>query len=429
MPAGEDKRRFTRYKWVTLLTFSLMYNFAYVGRFNIVDHLSDFSDAVTVGSTQQDLIYFCLFLSYGIGSFCNGMLCRRLGGKRLVILGASISIFANMFTVLAVNWETVFVLQIVNGYFQSMIWVGGIAILADWWEPRECGIGVGIANFFSGLSHVTAFLLPQIILLVMSRLSWQSEIVLPMYVWGLFLILFIMFSAESPQQCGLPPYALSARESVYERRLQRSADRPGGVFGFLCRHRKLMVWCLIALMSSMCRYGLLSWIPSYFQGRGEQVIISETFSNLMFPLGMAMGTLFITWLTGTRFRHNIGLMIVWTAALCGSLVIVVPMVGISRAVLMSIFFSGFFLYGINGILWLYAIRAGARHYAGWAAGLLNGFAYLGAALEFYITPMMIRRTGSVLSVFYLIELLCIGMILCGIMVSRKDTVVEPEARG
>ena len=46
------------------------------------------------------------------------------------------------------------------------------------------------------------------------------------------------------------------------------------------------------------------------------------------------------------------------AALCGMLVVIFPMVQEEAAILTGIFFTGFALYGINGILWLYALDQG-----------------------------------------------------------------------
>ena len=93
---------------------------------------------------------------------------------------------------------------------------------------------------------------------------------------------------------------------------------------------------------------------------------------------------------------------------------------------MGIFITGFVLYGINGILWVHAIDQGCRAYAGTAAGILNGFAYLGAFLEGFIFPMVIRTFHSTISVFVVMEIVCLAMIACGMVVSKKDIIIEPE---
>ena len=100
----------------------------------------------------------------------------------------------------------------------------------------------------------------------------------------------------------------------------------------------------------------------------------------------------------------------------------------SQAVLVGVFLAGVALYGINGILWLHAIEQGSRISSGSAAGIINCFAYLGASLEGIIFPLILRWSHTSISVFVVMEVLCIAMVFCGMVVSRKNTIVMPEIR-
>ena len=95
---------------------------------------------------------------------------------------------------------------------------------------------------------------------------------------------------------------------------------------------------------------------------------------------------------------------------------------------LGIFFTGFALYGINGILWLHAIDQGCRIFAGTAAGIFNGFAYLGACLEGVVFPAAMKLFEASMTVFVVMEVLCICMVICGMAVSKKNTVIVPEVR-
>lgn len=420
--------RFQKYKWMTLMAFSVMYVFVYIGRFNVSALMPDISAEIGITPEQQRIITISVFFSYAIGSMINGRLSDRLGGKKVVLAGGAVSIFANLAIAFAGSWQLVLVLEIVNGFFQSMIWVGGIEMLSHWWKPGERGKGVGIANLFSGLSHVTAYVVPLIFVMLMPYISWRGKLTYPILVWGAAYVLFAVFAVGRPEKKGLQPYTIAKEDKRRELRAKKLEATRGGVFMFFRGNRAFYVWCIIAMLSSVCRYGLLNWIPKYFDKEMGGTLISEAFSNLMLPTGMALGTLLITWIGGSHFNKNKGLVIIWAAALCGTLTIVFPMVGISRVVLMGIFFAGFFLYGINGMLWLYAIDAGCRYFSGTIAGFLNGFAYLGATMEAFVFPAVIKMTHSMLSVFIVMELLCVAMILCGMAISRKNTLVEPEVR-
>lgn len=229
---------------------------------------------------------------------------------------------------------------------------------------------------------------------------------------AIFLIIFYLKVVETPTKLDMEP--------TY---LQDKTPRK-----YFFKQRNFRVWCVIAMLSSICRYGLLTWIPMYYKVETGKEMLNPIFTNLMFPLGMAIGTLLITWCAGSRYSQNLGLVIISASALCGTLIFIFPMLTESKTILVGIFFSGFFLYGINGTLWLYAMEQGGKHFSGTTAGIINCFAYIGAGLEMLIFPLMLKMSGEILSVFLLMELICVGMVICGMVVSKKDTIVEPEIR-
>ena len=47
----------------------------------------------------------------------------------------------NIGVTLQTSWIPVLVIWSMNGYFQSMIWLGGISIFANWWKEGERGKG------------------------------------------------------------------------------------------------------------------------------------------------------------------------------------------------------------------------------------------------------------------------------------------------
>ncbi len=422
-------RKFEQLKWIGLIAFSLMYNLVYLSRFSINNIWEELSDQVMITSVQQELIQSSVFIAYAIGSFFNGYLADRWGAKKTIFLGCAMSGLLNMSIPLQSHWIVLLCIWLANGYFQSMIWVGGIALLANWWKEGQRGKGVGIANFFSGLSHATAYALPIVLLHLYGNADWKLNFALPVLLLFLFTFLFGVAAVEKPEDQGLQPYAVensyyrTREEALKERKAQR-----GLPWSYFFRQKNFVWWCVIAMTCSICRYGLLNWIPLYYADHQGGMILSSSFSNLALPLGMAFGTLTITWIAGAKLFNNKGIIITAMAAICGTLVMIFPMVQDTRTVLAGIFFTGFALYGINGILWLYAIDQGGRVFSGSAAGILNGFAYLGACLEGVVFPIAMKLFPNPMTVFIIMELMCICMVICGMVVSRKNTVVVPEVR-
>lgn len=424
------EQRFDHYKWITLISFALMYNFVYLGRFNVNNNMDNFVADAGMNGTQAHILSVSVFISYAAGSVINGYLADRYGSKRLVICGGLGTILMNGLISLENQWGLLLGTWIVNGLFQSMIWVGGISMLSHWWAEGYRGKGVGIANFFSGISHVTAYLLPILIVSLWPDIGWRTGMVIPMGILLIFVIVFAFVAVEKPQDKKLPAYAVySQHHQKREETLRKRAEEGKTPWLYFLQLRNFWWWCAIALLSSICRYGLLNWIPVYYQQENGEEILSETFSNLMLPVGMAFGTLVITWVAGTRLFDNKGIIVTAMAALCGTLVITFPMLENTQSVLVGIFFMGFALYGINGILWVHAIDQGCRVFAGSAAGIFNGFAYLGAFLETVLFPAVLRLfDDNYLVIFVCMEILCIFMVICGIVVSKKNTFISPEIR-
>ena len=68
-------------------------------------------------------------------------------------------------------------------------------------------------------------------------------------------------------------------------------------------------------------------------------------------------------------------------------------------------------------------------FAGSVAGIFNGFAYFGAFLETVLFPAVLRLfDDNYLVIFVCMEILCIFMVICGIVVSKKNTIISPEIR-
>lgn len=71
---------------------------------------------------------------------------------------------------------------------------------------------------------------------------------------------------------------------------------------------------------------------------------------------------------------------------------------------------------------------GGRVFAGSVAGILNGFAYLGAFLENLLFRTVLNLFSGNMAVFLVMEAFCVCMVICGMVVCKKNTVVIPEVR-
>lgn len=429
------QNEYMKRKWTSLITFAVMYVMVYMGRFNTNYFMNEFTHDFGVPEQYMKLIEVSIFFSYAAGCLINGFLADRHGAKKMIVIGVGMSIALNIsLPLFPIGWLRVLITQTANGYFQSMIWTGGISMIAGWWRRRERGLAVGIANFASGMSHAVSYIFPMLLVSIHPGITWRENLIASMMCLLTFAVIFAVKASEAPKD--------NAPEGAAPEQTDQSGEdagepaggmqvgpayRPGKYpWALFFKSKSFLVWCCIAMFSGICRYGLIQWIPLYYnQMRGDEVI-DELFLSLTLPLGMAVGTFAATWICGMRFSNNKGLVVLALAAMCGTMIIVFPMMGYAETTLMGIFCAGSVLYGINGIFWLYAIDYGGRKFAGSAAGILNGFAYIGAGAENLIFPFLFKAAGNYIVIFVVMEFLCIGMMVLAIMVTRKNTRIIPE---
>lgn len=430
MMNGEIERkreRFTAQKWTSLVAFGVLYFTVYYGRFSMLYCVEDIRK-IYVFSENLDIYLSCaMLLSYAVGSFFMGRIADIV--QRPIFfstLGAGISLLANVSIIFIHTQAQLIFLGVLNGLFQSMIWVNGIQILVMWWKSSERPLGGGIINFFSGIAHIPAFLLPSMVYLTeSSNIAGQSLINL--FFPCINMLIFFFMTIDKPESIELSPYVeddpvIASRERYVKEEL---LEKKRSVILFFMKDYKFWLWCGVAFFSSICRYGLLEWIPPYFEKTGLfSRINEENFSNILLPMGMAFGTLVITYIAGKKFAKNKGVVVAICSALTGTMISLFPVMPSLNVVLLGIFCSGFFLYGINGIIWIYAMDRGGRYSAATLAGILNAFAYIGAFVQVILFSGVLKWFENEIFVFLMMAFICFIMIGLMILASERDTIVE-----
>jgi len=410
--------RFFIWKWANLLAFSLMYITMYIGRYNFNTVLPQISEELGLSQTVEQLLYSSVFFAYALGCLVNGYLADTHRPKVLIAIGASGSIFANIVMHFAGHWPVMLAISLLNGYMQSILWVSGIAIMVQWWKSEERGIAIGIANLSSSFSYLVMLILPNLIF-SSSPDDWRDKLLLPVLLLGFFTIVFCMVSRETPKSVRLLPYQETEEKRLEEEILEATVAKEFfSVIYYFFKSKTLWCWCAIAFLSSLCRYGILTWIPMYYSTGSSEISFHHYMSNTGISIGMALGTLIIAFITGKYFNDNKGVAVTVCAGLCAAVVVVFPTMNSPLIAFIGMFFTGFFLFGINGLLWLYAMDSGTRIYAATITGIVNCFAYIGATFETNIFSFVLNVSGKWIFVFVTIDIICIAMVLLGCLICK-----------
>ena len=140
---------------------------------------------------------------------------------------------------------------------------------------------------------------------------------------------------------------------------------------------------------------------------------------------MAAGALVIPWLSDRMWSQN---RLPWVIiSSVGSVITVLGFMNAKPGLLSSmlLFFAGFFIYGINSLVWAFATDIGGRIFGGTATGILDCAAYIGASVQAIYFGNVLTNSGNWTLVFACIVGVLVVMIIAALL-AGKGTKVKSE---
>jgi sugar phosphate permease len=405
---------FRKHAWIMLLMFSILYLFLYGGRFNLGLAIPLMSEQMGWTKTQLGILSSVMFWTYGFGHLFNGRLGEIFGVKRFIVAGAILSAAANVLISFQDSLLLITILWGFNGYFQSMLWSPGLALMARWWPGNTRGFATGLANGFSGLGQVVTWFLVAIAFTLVpgpaGEGDWRAAFTIP--VIGILCIVgfFLFLTKERPSAVGLKDYKEAEPERVeQEAALEAIVASKGKLYPYiyLFSQWRFVLWCLIVAGSNTARYGLLTWIPSYYKEALQMDVKAGIVGSVWLPLGMALGTVIVPWITDKYCSINRLPAVIICALAASATVFLFPYLTDSFIVAAVLFMAGFFIYAINGVVWAYATDVGGRFFSGTATGILDWAAYMGAAVQAIIFGAILD-TGAWNLLFIVVGGVCVA---------------------
>ncbi|MDR2163415.1 MAG: MFS transporter [Clostridiales Family XIII bacterium] len=396
-----DFKKFTKGSTVCLLMFSLLYCFLYTGRLNISQALPFMEEQMGWDMTRLGILSSILFWTYGCGHLINGRLGEIFGIKRFIVVGAVLSAIVNIVLGLQNSFAAIAILWGVNGYFQSMLWSPGMALLAKWWPGNRRGFATGFANAFSALGNAAAWGMVLIAFALLPNLGWRAAFIVPVISIFVMALIFALTVKQSPKDIGLEEFKEEDLRSEHEDELERIVAEKGKMYpyAYLFKQWRFDLWCIIIAFSNIARYGLLTFIPTYFVDELGMDVKSGLVGTLWLPLGMALGTFIVPWMSDKYSPNNRLPFVLICSLVSAATVFIFPNTVNMTLVVVLLFIAGFFIYSINGLTWAYATDIGGRVFGGTAAGILDWAAYMGAAVQAIIFGVILDTTNSWNAVF------------------------------
>lgn len=383
-------------RWRMLLLTMLCYLFFYTGRHNFGWASRDMAFELNVSYERIGWISFAMLLGYAIGQLIHGHLSDRYSPRHLMTTGALLSVGANIAISFSSSYTVILVLWGLNGYFQSMGWPAGARIITNWWPAGRRGFAFGMYTMAAGASSVLTFLFSVILL----NEGWRNLFRVPVLLLGVVSIIFYLFIRNSPYDASLAD-GLAAE----------SRGKPGWKEGFqvVFRNLRFQVVCLALGFQNMARYGLILWVPLYFQSEWPGDHAPAIWFAVLLPAGMAVGALAFGLLTDKLCRGNREKPIAFGMAMCGVISGALYLLPLSSTGILGclVFGAGFFAYGPQANFWPLSPDLLGHRFTGTGIGVMNMFAYTFAALGEPLIGALTDNTGDRSVVFAVVAVIAL----------------------
>jgi OPA family glycerol-3-phosphate transporter-like MFS transporter len=398
-------------QWRVLLLTSLCYLLYYLGRQNFGWTIPGLREDLGLSNTEIGWISGLGLVSYGAGQIVSGYLSDRLGGRRMVALGAVLSCGFNWWASFAGGFTTLLLAWALNNAAQSMGYAPASRLLTNWWGPRERGRAFGLFNFAAGLASVATFALA---IAVLARLAWPWVFRLPVLLMPLGGLVFFRWVRDRPEDLG---FATPAEPPG------RTAALPAGAvasYRAVLRDRRFVVASVGFGFSNWARLGLLVWAPVHFLGPGWKQDPGTAWITLALPIGMALGALAAGYgvdrfLGADHARLIAGALVL--AAIATAVLYAVPVERRGLAVGL-LFLSGFLVFGPAASFSALSAELVGRRAMGTGTGFMNAVGYAAAALGDLVMGVVLDAAGSTAPLFLVTAGACAAGAVCGAVVRR-----------
>lgn len=375
---------FRKRRVMNWLPLGLTYAFLYMGRYNLTVSKNAFGDLMS--KADFGTIFAVGTVVYGFAFVINGPLTDKLGGRLAMLIAASGTAAMNFLmglitqngiaTVSPSNRVMTFsVLYGLNMYFQSFGAVSIVKVNAQWFHLRERGTFGGIFGILISLGLYFAYDWSAAILKATS-LPWlfYSPAIILMIFWAINFVIV----KDSPSQAGHAEIETADAELAAPGQVMTVIQVAKKMF----RDPVIMTIVAIEFCSGYLRNAIMQWYIILAKETG----ISESFVpknwGLLLCCAGILGGVFAGTISDRIFHSRRGPVsaILYLGMLVGSLalfgIISTPYVG------WLVVFMSMCIIGVHGMLsGTASMDFGGKKNVGVAVGMIDGFVYLGTALQ------------------------------------------------
>ena len=392
-----DNPHYERWRWQIFAISWLTYFGYYLTRktFSVAKIGMELDPTIDIQNAHMAWIDGAYLTTYAVGQFSAGILCDRLGTRKVIMVG----MFGSALAAAAMGASTITVMLGVlfglQGLCQSTGWAPIMKNIGNFFSQRERGTVIGM--------YSTSYAVGGMVASVYAGywgdlLGWRYAFFIPAVTLLVIWILFLLLQRNRPEDVGLPPIEVYHGEAVT---VLSETNEPGGpesswkLVREVLANRTVLVMCLAYFLTKPCRYAILFWGPKYIQEKLGSGMAESGLVSSLFELAGIVGALSAGIVSDRIFGSRRMPVCVITLAVLGVFMFVMDDLPATRIVLgASYLLIGLLVFAPDAILnGPAAVDFGTKQGSGTVAGFVNGAGSLGAIVGGTIPGFFAARWG------------------------------------
>ena len=385
---------------IVLIICWLVYTLSYIGKISYNTNIIQIESFYGVTHSQAGLVSTCFFFSYGLGQFINGIFCKKYNLKYLVFFVLLISSACNIFVSIICNFSFIKYLWFINGCALSTLWPSLIRFLSENTEERSTQKAAIIMGTSFTIGTIFCFCLSS---LFVAMGNFKIIFYLSCIIDCLLAILWICFYDK----------LLLNKEERQEFQSEDITNKKTKKVTYLIPI--IIVFSFFAIIANLLRDGLTTWVPMVLKelfGVPDSISILLT---LVLPIVSAFG-IFLAILSNKKSNNYIPLFSILFMITGVSILLMALFNNLGIVfLLINLAVVSFTMSGVCDILTSFVpLEWKKKINAGFIAGLLNGFCYVGSTISAYCLGL-VADNYNWNAVFILLSILSFACVVCAIV--------------
>ena len=388
----------------------LIYVAAYCGRLNYSASLTAIISDLGITNAQGGMVYSAFAITYGVGQFANGLLCKFYNPKYVLTAALAASGVCNLLLPFCSDPLLMAGIWLVNGAVQSMLWSLIIRTLST--EVADNKLDSAIVALSSTVAVGTALAFG-ISALFAALGNWRitfftSSAVLFVMAAVWFCIACVLSRAERVEAAPVTAVPLQETPKAPPSATPLQATLMKGLMISIC------AICAAAIVNGFIKDGVNNWLPKYLTERFSLPTSLSIILTLLLPLFSILGTVIGRLLYRKLHNHTLICSLEYGIScllLCG--ILLSHTAGALIPMMILFILLACMMASVNNIITsMFPLDNRHRINSGLLAGTLDTVCYVGSSIAGTLLGLLAQNRGWMTVFTLLLVLSAVAALVC-----------------